>query len=88
MSHCGPGEGTLRVLPSLKLTMAYIMLRPFFLDEALDVSQPTFPGAVPGKGQFFPTPKFHPHLEQSRSIISVPKVRPGDYMFCKHPFAF
>lgn len=82
MSHCGPGEGTLRVLPSLKLSMAYIMLRPFFLDEELDASQPTFPGAIPGKGQFHPTSNFHPHLKQETSIISVPKVHPGDYMFC------
>ncbi|KAK4496205.1 hypothetical protein PRZ48_012185 [Zasmidium cellare] len=81
MSHCGPGEGTLRVLPSLKLSMAYIMLRPFFLDEELDTSEPTFPGATPGKGQFHPTSKFHPHLKQDTSIISVPKVHPGDYMF-------
>lgn len=83
MSHCGPGEGTLRVLPNLKLTMAYIMLRPFFMNEDLDASQPTFPGSTPGHGQFFPTSKFHPHLQQDRSIISVPKVHPGDYMFCK-----
>lgn len=83
MSNCGPGEGTLRVLPSLKLSMAYIMLRPFFQDEEFDVSQPTFPGATPGKGQFFPTLKHHPHLQQDRSIISVPTVHPGDYMFCE-----
>lgn len=84
MSNCGPGEGTLRLLPSLKLTMAYIMLRPFFSydeEERFDPTQPTFPGATPGGGQFFPTEKFHPHLRLDKTIISVSKVRPGDYMF-------
>lgn len=83
MSNCGPGEGTLRLLPSLKAVMAYIMLRPFLLEEELEVSEPTFPGATPGKGQFFPTEKFHPHLLLEKSVVSVPKVRPGDYMFCE-----
>ena len=32
LSDCGPGQGTLRLLPSLKLSTAYIMLRPFFVD--------------------------------------------------------
>lgn len=77
LSECGPGEGTLRLLPSLKLSTAYIMLRPFFLGDTFDASQPTFPGATPGKGQFFPTTKWHPDLEQLRTMISVPKVNPG-----------
>ncbi|KAJ9667263.1 hypothetical protein H2201_002464 [Coniosporium apollinis] len=81
LSDCGPGEGTLRLLPSLQMSMAYIMLRPFFLQEKLDVTQSTFPGASPGNGQLYPTAKFHPHLQLDKSVISVPKVRPGDYMF-------
>ncbi|RFU25068.1 hypothetical protein B7463_g11271, partial [Scytalidium lignicola] len=81
LSDCGPGEGTLRVLPNIKLATAYIMLRPFFQNESLDISQPTLPGATPGRGQLFVTSKYHPHLEQDRTIISVQKVHPGDYMF-------
>ncbi|RDW91050.1 hypothetical protein BP5796_02215 [Coleophoma crateriformis] len=81
LCYCGPGEGTLRLLPSLKLSTAYILLRPFFLNETLDLSQPTFPGSVPGKGQLHPTTKWHPHLEQDRTMISVPYVRPGDYVY-------
>lgn len=81
LSECGPGEGTLRLLPSLKLSTAYLMLKPFFQDDKLDLSKPTFPGATPGKGQLFPTTKFHPHLEQLRSIVSAPQVNPGDYMY-------
>ena len=82
LSECGPGEGTLRLLPSVKLSTAYIMLRPFFVDgERFDASQPTFPGATPGQGQFFPTGKWHPHLQLERMVVSVPKVKPGDYVF-------
>ncbi|KAL4879707.1 hypothetical protein BJY04DRAFT_228891 [Aspergillus karnatakaensis] len=84
LSTCSPGEGTLRLLPNLKLSVAYLLLRPFFVDNDDDVvntDHPTFPGATPGKGQLFPTTKFHPHLQQDRSIISVPTVYPGDYMY-------
>ncbi|KAI1342308.1 DUF1479-domain-containing protein, partial [Xylariaceae sp. FL0016] len=84
LCNSGPGEGTLRVLPNLKLATAYIMLRPFFVDrddDEIDFSQPTFPGATPGKGQFIPTPKYHPHLEQQKSMVSVQKVHPGDFMY-------
>ncbi|RFU24556.1 hypothetical protein B7463_g11788, partial [Scytalidium lignicola] len=81
MSKCGPGEGTLRVLPNIKLVTAYLMLRPFFLNESFDASEPTFPGAIPGKGQFYVTSKYYPHLEQDRTIISIPKVQPGDFIY-------
>ena len=82
LSNSGPGEGTLKLLPSLKLSTAYIMLRPFFVnDEHFDASQPTFPGATPGKGQFFPTSTWHPHLQLERTVVSVPRVKPGDYVF-------
>jgi len=59
MSNTGPGEGTLRVFPSVQLSNAYIMLRPFFtpVDKNLkgeayldasnwvfDISNPDIPG--------------------------------------------
>ena len=61
LSNNKSGEGTLRVLPSLKLSMAYIMLRPFFGktrvrnidDYEIDLITPKFPGTVPGTGQLF-----------------------------------
>ncbi|KIV84204.1 hypothetical protein PV11_06171 [Exophiala sideris] len=81
MSECGPGEGTLRVMPSLKLSTAYIMLRPFFLNEHLDVTQSTFPGPIPARGQIYANPKYHPHLAHDRAIMSIPKVYPGDFIF-------
>jgi hypothetical protein len=64
--------------------MAYILLRPFFVDDEDDVlnwDNATFPGATPGRGQFFPTKQFHPHLQQDKAMVSVQTVNPGDYMY-------
>lgn len=59
------------------------MLRPFFLDgpDAFDDSKPTFPGAHPGKTQLLPTDELHPHLDMQKSMIGIPPVKPGDYVF-------
>jgi hypothetical protein len=82
LSHTGTGEGTLRLLPSLKLTTAYLMLRPFFvINEEFDDMVPTFPGATPGETQLFPTKELHPHLNLDRMMVGIPPVRPGDYVF-------
>lgn len=82
LSHTGTGEGTLRLLPSLKASVAYCMLRPLFHDsDAFDASQPTFPGCRPGATQFFPSREHHPHLDMDRSMVGIPPVRPGDYVF-------
>ncbi|KAF9738018.1 hypothetical protein PMIN01_03301 [Paraphaeosphaeria minitans] len=48
LSHSNTGEGSLRLLPSLKASVAYMMLRPLFEDDEFDDTQPTFPGATPG----------------------------------------
>lgn len=41
LSHTGPGEGTLRVLPLLPLASTYIILRPFFrLADPAPISKP------------------------------------------------
>lgn len=55
LSHTGTGEGTLRLLPNLKASTAYLLLRLFFLDGpgSFDDTQPTFPGSHPGQN---PTP--------------------------------
>ncbi|ETS81535.1 hypothetical protein PFICI_06537 [Pestalotiopsis fici W106-1] len=81
LSHTDTGEGTLRLLPNLKASVAYIMLRPLFETEEFDDSLPTFPGAVPGNTQLFPTSEHHPHLALDEAIIGIPPVRPGDYVF-------
>ncbi|TQB69294.1 hypothetical protein MPDQ_002091 [Monascus purpureus] len=76
------GEGTLRLVPNLKASTAYLMLRPFFVqDETFDDVTPTFPGATPGNLQFFPTNALHPHLEMEKSMVGIPPVKPGDYVF-------
>lgn len=82
LSHTGTGEGTLRLVPELKLATAYQLLRPFFiLDETFDDVTPLFPGASPGGLQFFPTDELHPHLLMQKSMVGIPPVRPGDYAF-------
>ncbi|KAK7036527.1 hypothetical protein VNI00_011724 [Paramarasmius palmivorus] len=92
ISSTGPGEGTLRVFPALKLSTAYTILRPFFRpkdssssslrveDWELDLDGSSFPGSGLGKGQEF-TEKTHPHLQLGRAMTSVPKVEPGDQVF-------
>lgn len=82
MSHTGTGEGTLRLLPNLKASVAYSMLRPLFhAREEYDDTQPTFPGSRPGGTQFLPTDETHPHLRMEKSIVGIPPVKPGDYVF-------
>jgi hypothetical protein len=59
MSHTGTGEGTIRLLPNLKASVAYCMLKPLFTDDVYDDSQPTFPGSTPGKTQYVDAVPFH-----------------------------
>ncbi|KAF5363209.1 hypothetical protein D9758_008377 [Tetrapyrgos nigripes] len=95
MSTTGPNEGTLRVLPMLALSTAYIMLRPFFRpkstsnpdapslkfdDWELDLSSTAFPGATLGGGLEL-REKTHPHLRLDKTMISIPKVEPGDQVY-------
>ena len=84
LSHTGTGEGTLRLLPSLKASTAYLMLRPFFLGgpDAFDDVTAQFPGAHPGGTQLLPTDELHPHLQmKEKSMVGIPPVKPGDYVF-------
>ncbi|CEL10619.1 hypothetical protein ASPCAL13736 [Aspergillus calidoustus] len=49
LSHTGTGEGSLRLVPNLKLSTSYLLLRPYFiLEEQFDCTTPLFPGAPPG----------------------------------------
>jgi Protein of unknown function (DUF1479) len=95
MSTTGPGEGTLRVAPLLKLATAYLILRPFFrprtsfsgLDDwVIDLESVAFPGSQMGKTQEL-NETTHPHLQLSRTMVSVPRVEPGDQIYCEcHPY--
>lgn len=81
LSDTKAGEGTIRFLPNLSLTIPYIMLRPLFDQNGdLVTNDSRFPGATPGSGQFFPSEKYYPHLFQANSVIGIPYVKPGDFV--------
>ncbi|EPS92730.1 hypothetical protein FOMPIDRAFT_1026704 [Fomitopsis schrenkii] len=93
LSHTGAREGTLQVLPMLTLASAYIMLRPFFArrpgaparslaadDWALDLASTAFPGSVPAKAQEL-NDESHPHLVLPKTLVSIPRVEPGDQVY-------
>ena len=92
MSVAGPGEGTLRVVPLLKPATAYLILRPFFrprtsssgLDDwVVDLESPAFPGSQMGKTQEV-NETTHPHLQLDRTVVSVPRIEPGDQIYCMY----
>jgi len=82
VSQTNVGEGTLTLLPNIKLASAYIMLRPFFMNgvDEFDNNSSYFPGAVAGYGQVFPTPQNHPHLQIAETVVSIPSIAPGDFV--------
>ncbi|KAJ8081770.1 hypothetical protein PM082_007616 [Marasmius tenuissimus] len=96
LSTTGPTEGTLRVLPALNVVTAYMLLRPFFRrkvdapadslkaeDWEVDLDSPELHGCILGGKQKFSN-ESHPHLRLDQTLISIPKVEPGDqvYWFC------
>lgn len=93
LSTTGPNEGTLRVLPLLKLASSYIMLRPFFRprfaqsaslkfeDWDVDTAGTAFPGSNLAKAQEL-NELTHPHLRLDRTMVSMPTVEPGDQVYC------
>jgi len=81
MSSTGPGEGTLRVCPLLRHASAYMLLRPFFNleNDELDLNSTAFPGSVQGAAQEL-SPQTHPGLDLAHTVLSIPKVEPGDFV--------
>ncbi|ODV67138.1 DUF1479-domain-containing protein [Hyphopichia burtonii NRRL Y-1933] len=84
------GEGTLKVIPNLKLVMAYIILRPLFWDDPksgdiddyhIDVTTPKFPGAEPSYGQLYLNDDLYPHIKQAKTCVGIPDVNRGDFVF-------
>lgn len=80
------GEGTLKVVPNLKLVTAYIMLRPLFWkdpesgnieDYEIDLETPKFPGATPSTGQLY----VHDHFPHITLSVSIPDVKKGTFAF-------
>jgi len=71
LSRSGHGRGALMVVPLVRETSAFLMLRPF-LD---DVPESSFCGANPGKTQDL-LPKFHAAVIEG--LVPIPDVGPGD----------
>lgn len=99
MSSTGPGEGTLKVFPSVRLATAYVILRPFFRRKASaeasslkaedwepDLTTPIFPGSGMGTAQEL-SDQSHPHMRLEKTMVSIPKVQPGDQVYCVYFFA-
>jgi hypothetical protein len=71
----------LELLPDIKLSTAYLLLRPFFDDDnQLDMNSRYFYGADPGMAQLL-SEEWHSHLQMNKFIVSVPEVAPGSYVF-------
>ncbi|KAF4465491.1 DUF1479 domain [Fusarium albosuccineum] len=95
LSDIPVGEGTLLLCPMIRLTTAYLLLRPFFTPIQSSPSHPDFlspenwtlekpvssiiQGALPSYPQEL-NDAFHPHLQLSRSMIPIPRLAPGDYL--------
>ncbi|KAJ4003230.1 hypothetical protein NW752_012175 [Fusarium irregulare] len=95
------GQGTLLLCPMIRLTTAYLLLRPFFIPKdpslsGLDFLSPdnwileeppssVIQGALPSYPQEL-NDALHPHLQLNRSMIPIPKLEPGDYLVW-HPDA-
>lgn len=54
------------------------------MDTGADISTPDFPG-IYARDQGFvgprPNPESHPHMRLGKTMVSVPKVNPGDTVF-------
>ncbi|KAJ4271552.1 hypothetical protein NW762_000256 [Fusarium torreyae] len=89
------GQGTLLLCPMIRLTTAYLLLRPFFVPKKSSPSNSDFlsldnwileeppssviQGALPSYPQEL-NEALHPHLQLNRSMIPIPKLDPGDYL--------
>lgn len=81
------------MVPFLKLSTSYVLLRPFFKpksgreasleadDWEPDLEDGGFPGTAPGLAQNLST-KSHPHLQLDKTVVSVDFVEPGDQVYC------
>ncbi|KAK7432244.1 hypothetical protein QQZ08_001189 [Neonectria magnoliae] len=96
MSATRPREGTLLVNPLVKLSTAYLLLRPFFeavgapgTEGYLNEGNWRFTGVEDMTSELQgATPGtgqelsdgLHPHLELERTMVHVPEIKPGDYV--------
>lgn len=54
-----------------------------FEDWAVNLDSPEFPGSVLGNTQEL-NERTHPHLDLAKTVVSVPRVDPGDQVFCTY----
>lgn len=95
LSDLPVGEGSLLLCPMIRLTTAYLLLRPFFVPNESSSAHPDFlapdnwtleqppssviQGALPAYTQEL-NEALHPHLQLNRSMIPIPHLDPGDYL--------
>lgn len=84
------------MVPFLKLSTAYVMLRPFFKpkpgretsleadDWEPNLDHGEFHGASPGSVQTLSS-ESHPHLQFDKTVVSIDLVEPGDQVYCVFP---
>ncbi|KAI0153354.1 hypothetical protein BJ166DRAFT_355170 [Pestalotiopsis sp. NC0098] len=88
LTRAAPREGTLMVVPNLKTTLAYLLLRPFFSPprdpaDIMDASKWTFdesgsfPGTTKPDSQQL-SRSSHPHLRLEETLVHVPAMEAGD----------
>jgi len=96
MSECGPLEGTLLVNPLIKLSTAYLLLRPFFTP----ISRSRHEGFLNASNWMLLdeanmttelqgaslehrqelNEELHPHLALGQTMVHIPKMHPGDFV--------
>lgn len=95
LSDLPVGKGTLLLCPMVRLTTAYLLLRPFFTPIKSSPSDPNFlssenwvlekptssviQGALPSYPQEL-NAALHPHLQLDCSMVPIPRLNPGDYL--------
>ena len=52
-------------------------------DWELNLEGSEFPGSVPGKAQEL-NETTHPHLRLAETMVSVPRIEPGDQVYCEY----
>ena len=85
------------MVPFLKLSTAYVMLRPFFKpkpgregsleadDWEINLENGEFQGTSSGQAQTLST-EDHPHLQLDKTVVSIDLVEPGDQVYCTSTF--
>ncbi len=54
-----------------------------FEDWTVNLDSPEFPGSVLGNTQEL-NERTHPHLDLAKTMVAVPRVDPGDQVFCTY----